>query len=117
MTGRGGNPLWRFAGLRPAAGLFFAYLYLPIVILIVLSFIGYYIGRQRANALRDATANGGLATLPQYYGYYVALIAGLPALVIFVAGILFQGTFINWLLLGSLPAEMTDLVYRSPQAR
>jgi len=38
MTGRGGNPLWRFAGLRPATGLFFAYLYLPIVILITLSF-------------------------------------------------------------------------------
>lgn len=38
MSGRAGNPLWRFAGLRPAAALFFAYLYLPIVILIVLSF-------------------------------------------------------------------------------
>jgi spermidine/putrescine transport system permease protein len=33
-----GNRLWRFAGVRPAALLLFAYLYIPIVILIVLSF-------------------------------------------------------------------------------
>jgi phosphate transport system permease protein len=80
---------------------------LVIPTLIVLSIIGFYVGRQRANALRDASANGGLATLPQYYGYYVALIAGLPAFVIFVAGILFQSSFIDWLLLNSVPAEMT----------
>jgi spermidine/putrescine transport system permease protein len=38
LSGRSKNPLWRFAGVRPAAAFFFAYLYLPIVILIVLSF-------------------------------------------------------------------------------
>jgi len=80
---------------------------LVIPTLIVLSVIGFYLGRQRANALRDASANGGLATLPQYYGYYVALIAGLPAFVIFVAGVLLQGSFVDWLLLSSVPAEMT----------
>ncbi|MCY1479547.1 Inner membrane ABC transporter permease protein YdcV [compost metagenome] len=32
------NPLWRFAGVRPAAWLFFAFLYVPIVVLVVLSF-------------------------------------------------------------------------------
>jgi phosphate transport system permease protein len=80
---------------------------LVIPLLIVLAFIGYWLGRQRALALRDATANGGLVTLPQYYGYYVALIAGLPALVVFVVGILFQSTFIDWLLLSSVPEEMT----------
>ncbi|RDD63116.1 ABC transporter permease [Ferruginivarius sediminum] len=52
MSGRGGNPLWRFAGVRPAAALFFAYLYLPIVILIVLSF----------NANRTVTIWTGLTT-------------------------------------------------------
>jgi phosphate transport system permease protein len=80
---------------------------LVIPTLIVLSVIGFYLGRQRAHALRDATANGGLATLPQYYGYYVALIAGLPAFVIFVAGVLLQGSFVDWLLLNSVPAAMT----------
>lgn len=78
-----------------------------IPFLLVLAVIGYWLGRQRANALRDGTASGGLATLPQYYGYYVALIAGLPAFVLFLAGILFQGSVIDSLLLGSLPSEMT----------
>lgn len=34
------NPLWRFAGMRPAAWFFFIFLYLPIVVLVVLSFNG-----------------------------------------------------------------------------
>jgi phosphate transport system permease protein len=78
-----------------------------IPFLLLLAAIGYWLGRQRALALRDGTAAGGLATLPQYYGYYVALIAGLPALVLFLAGLLFQGSIIDALLLGSLPPEMT----------
>ncbi|MEZ5865895.1 MAG: phosphate ABC transporter permease subunit PstC [Geminicoccaceae bacterium] len=80
---------------------------LVIPFLLVLAAIGYWLGRQRALALRDGTATGGLATLPQYYGYYVALIAGLPALALFLAGLLFQGTIVDSLLLGSLPPEMT----------
>ncbi|MEE9102970.1 ABC transporter permease [Pseudomonas sp. QE6] len=32
------NPLWRFTGVRPAAWLFFAFLYVPIFVLVVLSF-------------------------------------------------------------------------------
>jgi spermidine/putrescine transport system permease protein len=34
------NPLWRFTGVRPAAWLFFLFLYLPIVVLVALSFNG-----------------------------------------------------------------------------
>lgn len=34
------NPLWRFTGVRPAAWLFFAFLYIPIIVLVVLSFNG-----------------------------------------------------------------------------
>ncbi len=34
------NPLWRFAGMRPAAWVFFIFLYLPIVVLVALSFNG-----------------------------------------------------------------------------
>lgn len=32
------NPLWKFTGVRPAAWLFFAFLYIPIFVLVVLSF-------------------------------------------------------------------------------
>lgn len=34
------NPLWRFTGVRPVAWLFFAFLYVPILVLVVLSFNG-----------------------------------------------------------------------------
>ncbi len=34
------NPLWRFAGVRPLAWLFFAFLYAPILVLVALSFNG-----------------------------------------------------------------------------
>jgi spermidine/putrescine transport system permease protein len=54
------NPLWRFAGVRPAALAFFAYLYVPIVILIVLSF----------NENRTATIWTGFST--QWYGVVLA---------------------------------------------
>src|SRR3546814_223639 len=51
-----GNPLWRFRGICAATWLFFAYLYLPIVVLIVLSF----------NENRLATIWSGFST--QWYG-------------------------------------------------
>ena len=60
MSGLTGNPLWRFVGVRSAAALFFAYLYLPIVILIALSF----------NENRTATIWTGFST--QWYGVVLA---------------------------------------------
>ena len=50
------NPLWRLPGIGPATAALFAYLYLPIVILIALSF----------NANRIATIWGGFST--RWYG-------------------------------------------------
>ncbi|UUY09191.1 ABC transporter permease [Pseudomonas sp. J452] len=32
------GPLWRFSGVRPAAWVFFAFLYIPIIVLVLLSF-------------------------------------------------------------------------------
>ena len=52
----GANPLFRFTGLRAAALLFFAYLYIPIVVLIALSF----------NANRTATIWTGFSL--DWYG-------------------------------------------------
>lgn len=34
MAGEKANPLWRFPGIAPAAVTLFAYMYLPIIILI-----------------------------------------------------------------------------------
>ncbi|WP_119169070.1 ABC transporter permease [Algihabitans albus] len=38
MSRRSKNPLWRFPGIAPGAAFFFAYLYLPIFVLIAFSF-------------------------------------------------------------------------------
>src|SRR3546814_19083970 len=55
-----GNHLWHFRGIRAASWLFFAYLYLPIVVLIVLSF----------NEIRLATIWSGFST--QWSGVVLA---------------------------------------------
>jgi len=55
-----GNPLWRFVGVRTTALLFFVYLYVPIVILIALSF----------NENRTATIWTGFST--RWYGVVLA---------------------------------------------
>jgi spermidine/putrescine transport system permease protein len=60
MTKERGNPLWRFPGIAPATAALFAYLYLPIAILIVLSF----------NDNRIATIWGGFST--HWYGVVLA---------------------------------------------
>jgi spermidine/putrescine transport system permease protein len=54
------NPLWRFVGIRATALLFFVYLYVPIVILIALSF----------NENRTATIWTGFST--RWYGVVLA---------------------------------------------
>jgi spermidine/putrescine transport system permease protein len=60
MSGRRGNPLWRFRGIATSAGLFFAYLYLPTAVLIALSF----------NENRIATIWTGFS--PHWYGVVLA---------------------------------------------
>jgi spermidine/putrescine transport system permease protein len=54
------NPLWRFVGIRTIALMFFVYLYVPIVILIALSF----------NENRTATIWTGFST--RWYGVVLA---------------------------------------------
>lgn len=80
---------------------------------LVLACAGYWLGRSRALALeqRDASgrrdAPGRLNSLPQYYGYYVALWCGLPAIALLLIWLLAQQYVVDRLLLASLPAEMT----------
>ncbi len=60
MSVRTRNPLWRFRGIAPITGIFFAYLYLPILVLIALSF----------NENRIATIWSGFST--HWYGVVLA---------------------------------------------
>ncbi|NVK18265.1 MAG: phosphate ABC transporter permease subunit PstC [Methylocystaceae bacterium] len=69
---------------------------------LLLAFIGYYMGRSRA----VATVSGDvrkLHSLPRHYGYFVALWCGVPALVLCVLWMLFEPYIVNTLVLSGVP--------------
>ena len=79
-----------------------------IAVLLVLSVIGYQIGRKRARA-----GTGGqiasLHSLPSYHGIYVALWCVLPALLVVGLWLAFQSTIVDGLLVSGLPAATQAL--------
>ncbi len=77
-------------------------------VIILLSVAGYWFGRRQATALRNSVGQRGMATLPSYYGYWVALICGLPAIIVFTIGLFLQSTIIDGLLMAQLPEQMTE---------
>jgi phosphate transport system permease protein len=78
-----------------------------ILVVLVLALAGYWLGRSRALMLERSLATGRLHSLPQYYGYFVALWCGLPAIALLLIWLLAQSAVIDRLLLASLPDEMT----------
>ncbi|CAO3355881.1 phosphate ABC transporter permease subunit PstC [Azospirillum palustre] len=76
------------------------------LILALLTVIGFMIGRSRA----AASVGGRVAELhsvPSYHGVYVALWAGLPALLLFVAWTASEGWLAMQLVLSALPERLT----------
>ncbi len=76
--------------------------------LLVLTVIGFYLGRGRALA----TASGrirDLHSLPSYYGYYVALWCALPALLILTAWLMGEQQIVRSLLVSGLPESAQSL--------
>ena len=76
------------------------------LILALLTVIGFMTGRSRA----AASVGGRVAELhsvPSYHGVYVALWAGLPALLLFVAWTASEGWLVLQLVLSSLPERLT----------
>jgi phosphate transport system permease protein len=76
--------------------------------LLVLTAIGFYLGRGRA----VATASGrvrDLHSLPSYYGYYVALWCALPALLILALWVIGEQQIVRALLVSSLPEAARSL--------
>lgn len=65
---------------------------------------GYWVGQRRA-----VRASGGrpvhLHSLPSYYGFYVALWAGLPSALLAVAWFVLEPHLAEWALLQQLPAD------------
>ncbi|HET6220680.1 MAG TPA: phosphate ABC transporter permease subunit PstC [Dongiaceae bacterium] len=79
-----------------------------IATLLVLTAIGYYLGRNRA----VATVGGqrrALHSLPSYHGAYVALWCALPAFILVALWLILEPHVIRALLISSLPPETASL--------
>ncbi len=79
-------------------------------VILTLCLSSYFFGRSEARKL--VTQNIKLKALPAYYGYYLSLWCGLPALIIFGCWSLFEPTIIKVLILNYFPQiESKDLFY------
>lgn len=75
-----------------------------LVVLLLLAFAGYFLGRSRA--LR--TAGGDirkLHSLPSHYGFYVAIWCGIPALLVVAVWLTVEPQLIQMLVVSDLPAD------------
>ncbi len=79
-----------------------------VLALLLISSLGYRMGRGRALAGAGGDMRR-LNSLPSYYGSFVALWCGVPALLIVVAWMSLEPTVVRWLLLESLPPELAGL--------
>ena len=79
-----------------------------IAVLLVLSAIGYQMGRKRALAGTGGQITG-LHSLPSYYGSYVALWCALPALLVIAFWLALQSGIVDSLLISGLPASVQAL--------
>ena len=89
-----------------------------VLALLVLTAVGFLIGRRRAVAAGSGRASR-LHSLPNYYGYYLALWTGLPAFVLLALYGLFGASLVNTLALGELEREAAPLIreYEAQLAR
>jgi phosphate transport system permease protein len=83
-------------------------LFYLVLVLLILSTIGYYLGRSRSLAVAHGQVRN-LHSLPGYYGFYVALWCGLPALIIFAAWLTLGPAIISRLVAAGLPPELQGL--------
>ena len=77
------------------------------IFLLLLSSVAYYLGRKRAyNVAQGKLRN--LHSLPSYYGIYVAIWCGLPALLLASGWLAFEDTIITNMVVAELPQEILD---------
>lgn len=82
----------------------------PILIatLLVLTAIGFYLGRSRASVLADGRY-GRLNSLPGCYGYYVAIWCGVPALLLVAVWLIIEPQVIRALVVADLSPAAREL--------
>jgi phosphate transport system permease protein len=82
-----------------------------VLLLVILAAMAVAFQIGRGHAVRTAGGPAGikhLHSLPAYYGWYLAIWVGLPALVVLLAWIGLQDRVITALLVQQLPAELTE---------
>jgi phosphate transport system permease protein len=77
--------------------------------LLVLTVIGFYLGRTRATRAAASGQVRALHSLPSYYGYYVAVWCAIPALLMLGAWLIGEQQIIHSLLVSSLPESARSL--------
>lgn len=79
-----------------------------LITLFALLLFGYFIGRKRSIAISNRFAKGqrNLHSLPSYYGYLVAIWAGIPAVLILALWSAFDSTIVTSLTIAGLPEEI-----------
>jgi hypothetical protein len=81
-----------------------------VIVLLAFMAVAYQLGRKRSLAtVGGASGVKQLHSLPSYYGFYTALWAGLPALLVAGLWTFFEGSVVISMVIGSLPAEMQNL--------
>ena len=83
---------------------------LLLLAIAALSFVGYWTGRARSLSLVGGTRGvRNLHSLPDHYGMLTALWCGLPALVTFIAWLVFQDRILVGIVSSHLPPEVRAL--------
>jgi phosphate transport system permease protein len=75
-----------------------------LMLIILISVVAYHWGRQRAMSLTGG--HDRLHSLPSFYGYYTALWAAIPALLLLLVWSVFEGMVLTAGALAALPPEM-----------
>ena len=73
-----------------------------IAVLLVLTYVGFLMGRQRARAISGRKARN-LHSLPSYYGYYIVVWCGIPAFLMVLLWVAFENTVVTSLVVSALP--------------
>ena len=73
-----------------------------VATLLILSAVGFYLGRSRA-LVASSGIPGRLHSLPVYYGFYVAIWCGIPAIAVMVLWLVFEPAIVETLVVSTLP--------------
>ena len=79
-----------------------------LITLIALLIFGYFLGRKRSLIVAESAGKGrnNLHSLPTYYGYMVAVWAGIPALLILLIWTAFSSSIVSSMTISSLPEQL-----------